>query len=88
MRYLLAVGLPTLLQCLFIFIVIEMNTGNGSWVGLGAFLVGMFAVPATAAINFFMVRAQKSMGIIELTFRAFTISLITPILVIMMLALG
>jgi hypothetical protein len=53
MAYVIGVLIPLILQSLLVFIVIEMNTGNGSWVGLGALLIGMFAIPATAIVNFF-----------------------------------
>lgn len=56
MRYLFGVVAPLLLQILLVLLLIVTNSGNGSWVGLGALLIGMFAVPATAVINILVVR--------------------------------
>lgn len=35
------VGIPLVLQALAIYALVVMNTGNGSWVGLGAVLLGI-----------------------------------------------
>ena len=82
MRYLIAVLVPLLLQCLFVFIVIEMNTGNGSFVGLGAFLLGIIAIPITAIINAVYVRVNPELGIPALVLRSFMIAAIVPILTV------
>lgn len=60
MRYLFGVITPLLLQIAVIAIIIQVNTGNGSWAGLAALLIGMFAVPATAIINLVRIRTQPN----------------------------
>ena len=41
MKYLFGVAIPVIFQILVVFIVIDLNTGNGSWAGLGALLIGL-----------------------------------------------
>ncbi len=51
MRYLLGVVLPALLLSLLAYIVILMNTGNGSFIGLGVIIIAMIVIPANAIIS-------------------------------------
>ena len=88
MRYVSGVLIPLLLQCLFVFIVIEMNTGNGSWVGLGALLIGMLAIPATAVINFLYIKSNPDRKSVTLVTQCFLIAMILPILVLFLLLVG
>ncbi len=88
MRIITAVVIPALLQCLFVFVVIEMNTGNGSWVGLGALLIGMFAIPATATTNFLYARANKHRGLASVFMRSILIAIIAPVLTLLLLLVG
>lgn len=88
MRYLLAVLIPLLLQCLFVFIIIEMNTGNGSWVGLGAFLIGIIAIPITAIVNAAYVKVHPELSTSALIVRSFMIAAIVPILTVVIATIG
>lgn len=88
MRYVVGVLIPVLLQCLFVFIIIEMNTGNGSWVGLGALLIGMFAIPATAVINFLYIKSNKDRGTASLMLRCFLIAIVVPVIIILLSMVG
>ncbi len=88
MRYFIGVIFPALLQTLFVFIVIEMNTGNGSWVGLGAFLLGMFAIPATAIVNFIYLRAKHQSSDFVVLARCYLLALIVPFIVMFLLLVG
>ena len=61
MRYLFNILVPLLLQLLFTWVIIEATRGGGSFVGLGAMLVALFAVPGTAIWNF--VRVRRGSGV-------------------------
>jgi hypothetical protein len=88
MPYFFGVALPALLQCLVIFIVIQMNTGNGSWAGLGALLIGLFAVPATAIANVMIIRASADKEPFTAVVQCFMVALITPVLVVFLTLIG
>lgn len=88
MAYLLGLVLPVAVQLLIILIVIVMNTGNGSWVGLGVYLLGIFVVPATALANFFYIRAHRQLALFQLTTRCFMLAMIVPVLVVILLLVG
>ena len=88
MRYVVAVLIPLLLQCLFVFILIESNTGNGSFVGLGAFLIGMFAIPATAIVNGIYAWKNKNLGTAALIPRSFLIAALVPVLTVILTVIG
>ena len=88
MRYIAAVVLPVLLQCLFVYIVIEMNTGNGSWLGLGALLIGMFAIPATAIINFLIVKSGENKNSFSIVGRCFLVAAVAPLLTPLLMLIG
>ena len=88
MRYILGVLIPIFLQSLFVYIVIEMNTGNGSWVGLGALLIGMFAIPATGLANFLYIRARKDLHVFSVIGPCLLMALIMPVIILFLLMLG
>jgi len=88
MRYFIGVLIPFFLQSLLVFVVIEMNTGNGSWVGLGALILGMFAIPMTCLANFFYIRARKDIGSFSAVAPCFVIALIVPVIILFLLILG
>lgn len=87
MRYLFGVVLPALLQVLVVFIVIETNTGNGSWAGLAAYLIGIFAIPLTAIINALYIWKSPNEHFLNMIGKCFSISVIAPILCIFMMFL-
>ncbi len=88
MKYIYGVVIPLLIQLLIVYLVIEMNAGNGSFVGLGAYLLGLSAIPLTAVINAIYVNMNPKLSISVVTARCFLIALITPILMLLMSALG
>jgi len=87
-RYFIGVLIPLFLQSLFVFIVIEMNTGNGSWLGLGALLLGMIAIPITAILNFIYLKSRKDEINLAVIAKCFLISLVLPFIVLFFLMLG
>ncbi|WP_271274315.1 hypothetical protein [Aliamphritea hakodatensis] len=80
MRYITGVVLPAVLQCLFVFIVVAMNTGNGSWVGLGVFLLAIFAIPGTAIINALYIRSHPDLHTLSVINRCLLLALAVPLL--------
>ncbi len=88
MRYLFGVVVPLLLQILLVLLLIVTNSGNGSWVGLGALLIGMFAVPATAVINILVVRSTLTQSAAKTTAKCIGIAMVLPFVVILLLIAG
>ncbi len=88
MKYIYGVLIPMVIQALVVYVVIEMNTGNGSFVGLGAYLLGLLAIPLTAIINAIYIYANPKFSLLKVTLRCFLIALITPIVVILMSVVG
>ncbi|MCE2027422.1 hypothetical protein [Sessilibacter corallicola] len=89
MKYVWGVLLPALAQIVVTWIVITVNTGNGSWLGLGAFVLAIFAVPTTAIANFVSVRTHaEGDSIINLMTKCLLITAITPVLLVFLIALS
>ena len=90
MPYIVGVGIPALLQCLLIWILIAANTGNGSFIGLAAFLIGLLAVPLTAIINSGYIASRKDKkGLYLYTIpNCYMIALATPVVLSLMLLIG
>jgi len=64
------------------YLIIEANTGNGSWLGLGALLLGMFAIPVTAIVNFVHIRNNKDKPVIRILMHCFAFTLVAPLLIL------
>lgn len=88
MRYIIGVLVPVLLQSLFVFIVIAMNTGNGSWAGLAAFLLGIFVIPATGIANFLYIRARRDRQTFSVIWPCFLMALVMPFIVFFLMFIG
>lgn len=84
MRYVYGVLIPLLLQALIVYVVIEMNTGNGSFVGLGAYLIGMIAIPLTAVVNAVYIKSNPKKGAINVILKCFLFAALTPLLIILL----
>ena len=88
MIYLLGSIIPMALQSLIVLIVIQVNTGNGSWLGLGAFLIGMFAIPATGIINALYIKSHKDFSSVHILTRCALITAITPFIILLFMFIG
>lgn len=88
MKYVIGVLMPVLVQVLFTAVIISANTGNGSWVGLGAFLLAMIAIPATALINFFVLRNSTGKPAGTTLAKCYLSIIIVPVLMVLMLIIG
>ena len=82
MKFLLFVLLPTCLQLLVGAAIMLSHKPGGEFVGLGVMLLGMFAVPITAAMNWARMRANPPMPTIQLINRTFYTTLVFPALCI------
>jgi hypothetical protein len=69
-----------LFQVAFSWGVIQASAGNGSFVGLGALLLALPGIPATALVNFLVLRGHRSDSASPSLLRLATISLILPAL--------
>jgi hypothetical protein len=59
LNYLVVVGGVLLVQAAISYATILAGTGNGSFVGLGAMILALYGIPATAILNFFLLRNQR-----------------------------
>ncbi len=83
MRIFFGVVLPLLVQTLIVWIVIDQNTGNGSFVGLGAMLIGMVAIPLTAIVNFLLIRSSREQPVADVLVRCYGFAAIAPALALL-----
>lgn len=74
---LVAIGLA-LLQVGFT-IAINRAAEGGSFVGLGAMLLAVPAIPATALVNFVLVRSDRNTGSSRWVLRVMLVSLVLPV---------
>jgi hypothetical protein len=87
MRYLYCTVIPLLLQILAVFIIIEMNTGNGSWIGLGVFLFAIPILPATTIFNAIRTKTKTEIKTIILFFQNLLIAIIAPVIIVALYAI-
>lgn len=87
MRILLGVILPALLQVLVVLIIISMNQGNGSWVGLAAYLIGIIVIPITLVINGLYVWKNPESSTLTLITKGFSLAMVVPLLCMITLVL-
>lgn len=80
--------LPVLFQSLITWLVIEANTGNGSFVGLAAFLLAMFAIPLTLIVNTIYVLKRKSASALHMIWRCWLMALTAPFVTLLLLIVG
>ena len=80
MKFLFFVLLPTCIQLLVGSLIMFSPRPGGEFVGLGVMLLGMFAVPITAAMNWARMRAKPPMPMIQLINRTFYTTLVFPAL--------
>jgi len=86
MRIFLGIVLPTGIQVVVVLLVISMNQGNGSWAGLGALLLGMFAIPITLIINGLYIWKNPQHGLLQVFGKCFSLAAVVPVLCIFLLA--
>lgn len=82
MRYVYCVVIPLLLQVLAVYIIIVMNTGNGSWAGLAAFLFAIPIIPITAIVNAVRTNQKKDITTVKLFLQSILFSVGIPILIV------
>ena len=82
MRYVYCVLVPLLLQVLTVYIIIVMNTGNGSFLGLAAFLLAMPIIPITAIVNAVRTNQKNDMKTTKLFLQSLIFSVVIPAVII------
>jgi hypothetical protein len=88
MRFTLAVVVPFLAQLLFVFVIIAVTQGKGSFVGLWAMLLAMLALPLTALINWLRTRRKPPLPAFEHASRNFLTTLAFPVLILILYAVA
>lgn len=88
MLFAFAVAVPLLVQLLFTLMVVFATNGTGSFVGLGAMLVGLLAIPLTALANWVRTRRKPPLPPLQLINRTLLTTLVFPALVLVLLAVA
>jgi hypothetical protein len=79
-NYFLCAGGVFLFQAVFSYVIILATTGNGSFVGLGAMLLAIFGIPATAIVNLILIHTHRKNPTIGYLGRLLIVALILPFL--------
>ena len=87
-RRVLGVLLPLTFQFLFAGAIILATQGTGSFVGLGAMLLGLVALPVTAVLNWAQVSSNPDRPVLQLAARVFLITAVFPALRVILYALA
>lgn len=82
MRYVYCVVIPLLLQIVTVYITIKMNTGNGSWLGLGVLLLAIPTLPITTLINALRTKSKPDIKTIVLFGQSLLIAYIVPFIIV------
>ena len=82
MRYFYCVVVPLLLQILTVYIIIVLNTGNGSWAGLAALLFAIPIIPVTAIVNIVRTTQKKDLETAKLFLQSILFSIGIPVVII------
>ena len=77
-RIALAILVPLAAQLAFVFLIIFLTNGTGSFVGLGAMVLGLMALPITAILNAIMAKRKPPWPAAALAARVFLVSAIFP----------
>jgi len=77
-RHVLGIVVPLVFQLVFTLAIILATQGTGSFVGLGAMLLGLVALPVTAIVNWSQIRSQPDRPALQLAARIFLISAVFP----------
>ncbi len=88
MRYLYFVLLPALLQAAITWGIVESNTGNGSWLGLTAFLIALPAIPVTACINGLRCYRYPDANSLVLLGQSLLVAALAPLVVVLMVVIA
>lgn len=78
MRIVYAVLLPFLLQLVFAAVMIFVTNGSGSFVGLGVMVLGLYAIPFTALVNWLSARKKVALPARQLARRTIVVTALYP----------
>lgn len=82
MKFLGAVFLPFCIHLLLAIAVIFSNNGNGSFIGLGVLVIGVWLIPLTAIINWIYILRKPPLATRKLVKLVLFTSLVFPALVL------
>ncbi len=69
-------------QVFAVYIIVIMNTGNGSWLGLMAFLLALPIIPVTAIINIVLTNKNKEQKTLKTFFQSMLVAVATPAVIV------
>ena len=79
MKYIYCVVIPLLLQIAIVYTIMVMNTGNGSWVGLAAFLLAIPIITITAIVNTIRTKLKTETKLSVLISQGILVAFIVPV---------
>lgn len=82
MKYIYCVVIPLLLQLITAYIIITINTGNGSWIGLGVLLFSIPILPATTIINAMRTKSKTETTTLILFGQNLLIAFVAPVIIV------
>jgi len=80
----LCVVVPLIAQALFVLAIIFATRGTGSFVGLGAMLFAMVALPITALANWLYTRRKAPQPVTALAAKVFLTTLAFPVAILIL----
>ena len=84
MKYLYCAVIPLALQALIVYVIIAMNTGNGSWIGLGVLLLAIPTLPLTTVINIVRANTKTDIKTGILFLQSLLIAFVVPIVIVVL----
>lgn len=87
-RHVLGIVVPLVFQLVFTLAIILATQGTGSFVGLGAMLLGLVALPVTAIVNWSLIRSQPDRPTGQLAARIFLVTAIFPACLVFLYAVA
>ena len=79
MNFLKCICIPFLLQAAITWVIVSFSSGGGSFVGLGAMLFAVIGIPATAIVNFSLIKAKPAASSRAHLVRSLLVALVLPL---------
>lgn len=87
-RHIFGIVVPLVFQLAFTIAIILATQGTGSFVGLGAMLLGLIALPVTAIVNWSQIRSQPDRPALQLAARIFLVTAVFPAVLVFLYAVA
>jgi hypothetical protein len=86
MKYIYCVVIPLILQLITCYTLIEINTGNGSFVGLAVFLFAIPILPATTIFNAIRTKTKIETKLPVLFGQSMLVAFVAPVIFVALYA--